>query len=136
MAKGRKTPRTVAEGRQLAVEMLRQFEEYPLNKIECYQWSLDAKFREENTEQDNVVLAYLRRCRGPQALIGFCSILTDYLGTCIDDGGVPYIGHYENLTEKQITGRPGAWPNVDEEFEKEQAAIQRFMDGLTGERRV
>ena len=137
MAKGRKNPRTVAEGRELAVEMLRHLEQYALNKRECFQWSIQAMYRDEQTPQDNVVLTYLKRCREPGALAGFCSIVTDYLGTCVGEGGIPDIdASYGRLTERQITGERGRWPDPNEEFEKEQAALRSFMDGLTGERRV
>ena len=125
----------VADGRALAVEMLEHFEQYPLNRIECSQWSLEAKYREKDTEQDNVVLRYLRRCRDPQALAGFCSVLTDYIGSHEEGAGADK-DTYEHLTEREISGRPGTWPDPNEEFEKGQAALRRFMGSITGERRV
>jgi len=129
----------VAKGRALAVEMLDHFAEYPLNRIECFQWSIQAAYREEGTKQDNVVLRYLRRCKDPETLAGFCSVLTEHIGSCVT-GSVVDSEFFEKLTERDMTGKPGPWPTPEEisrAFEKERAEFKGFMGRLIdGERRI
>jgi len=69
-------------GRALAVELLRHLEEYQENRVGSFQWNIGAEYREEGTRQINVVLNFLCRCKDPEVLAGFASVLTDYIGSC------------------------------------------------------
>ena len=139
MTRRNKDLSAVAKGRALAVEMLQHFEEYEANKLQCFRWSIEAMYREKGTKQDNVLLRYLRRCRDPETLAGFCSVLTDYIGACVE-GTVMDSESYEKMTEREITGKPGPWPtmeDLDKEIEKESAAFKGFMGRIIdGERRI
>ena len=116
----------VESGRALAVEMLQRLGDYERNALECYQWSIEAKYREEGTPQENVLLEYLWRCTDPAALAGFCAVLTDYIGYCAD-GGAPEPELYVKLTERDTTGAPGKWPTMaDEEEERKKREEKKY----------
>ena len=108
---------TEADGRKLAIKMLREFENYDGDIDIGWRWQIEAKYREEGTQQDNVLLRHLATIRdagNANALAGFCAVLTDYIGCC-EDGGVPDVRIYENLIERDITGKPGPWPTQDDQ---------------------
>jgi hypothetical protein len=119
MAKSKCNLLTEADGRALAIDMLRMLDGYQTTNDEnaLWPWSVAAMYRPEGTQQDNVVLRYLdaiqqQGSRG--ALAGFCAVVTDYLGYVGEVGpGTPFMHVYERLTDRDITGRPGPWPTMD-----------------------
>lgn len=127
---------TKADGRALAVAMFREFVHYGDNSVGGRQWSIEAKYRQEGTEQDNVLLRYLTGLKtkgGIEAMDGFCSVLTDYIGSCLD-GGPPDCEFYEGIPERFFTGTPGPWPTMDDEpvidEAREDAQLQSFLRTL------
>lgn len=129
----------VERGRALAVELLRHLEKYQENSVGGFQWSIEAEYREEGTRQVNVVLNFLCRCKDPEVLAGFASVLTDYIGSCAG-GVVPPPIFYEVLTDQDISGSPDLWPTMDEldqELQREQEAFRGFMrEVVNGARRI
>ena len=128
MARSIRNLLTEADGRALAVAMLRHFWD-----VEDDQHSIEAMYRTEGTQQDNVVLRYVGEAAAgnADALTGFCAVLTDYIGSAVG-GSVPDEDIYENLTEREVTGKPGPWPTAEAEEKEEKAAVQRFMSRLQG----
>ena len=108
---------TEADGRKLAVKMLREVSVYQIDDEDGpWPWSVQAMFRPEKMQQDNVLLRYLEKIQGNrEALAGFCSIITDHLGQGGPGGGTLYERVYEKLTERDITGSPGPWPRMEDD---------------------
>lgn len=128
--------RTEANGRQLAIDLLREFKAYEQDDAGRWKWNIEAMHRAEGTPQENVVLRYIHRCATPDVLAGFCSVLTDYVGSC-ETCGTPDPEIYERLTERDMTGKPGPWPNLESDEEErrrrdgeKKAAFQGFMQRL------
>jgi hypothetical protein len=110
---------TEADGRQLAVDMIRELDHFKINEDSLWLWSINAKYRPEDTPQDNVLLRYLDNIqqRGSRDLLmGFCAVITDYFG-CAGSAGVPDEAFYETLSERDITGKPAPWPTMEEDDE-------------------
>ena len=126
--------KTEADGRKLAVKMLAEIEVYetaPGDMDTRWPWNIQAKYRPENTQQDNVVLRYVDALQGNKAaLAGFCALLTDYLGE-IEHVGPPNLEFYKTLTTRDITGKPGPWPTMDDEENEERAAFEGFLQRAT-----
>jgi len=112
---------TEADGRQLAVNMLRELDHFETNDEDGpWPWSINAMYRPEDTPQDNVVLRYLDNIqqRGSEDLLmGFCAVLTDYLGSAgsAGGGGIADEAFYESLTERDVAGKPGPWPRMEDD---------------------
>jgi hypothetical protein len=118
----RKVVNTELSGRLLAVDMLKQMEVYetaPGDVESLWPWSHKAMYRPKGTQQDNVVLRYLETVQGkPKALVGFCSVLTDYTGQVVcqaTERVMPFLDFYTTrLTPRDLTGKPGPWPTMEE----------------------
>lgn len=112
---------TEADGRALAIEMLAEmvgYETAPGDVESLWPWSIAAMYRPEGTAQDNVLLRYLdviRKRGGREALAGFCSIITDHLGQEGTGGGTCHLWVYEKLSERDIAGKPGPWPKMEDD---------------------
>lgn len=81
---------TEADGHQLAVDLLREV---------GHEWSTfeDSTSDAWKRQQVQVVARYLATLRehsSPELERGFCAVLTDYLGACVN-GGVPDPEYYE-----------------------------------------
>jgi hypothetical protein len=128
-----KKPTTERAGRLLAVKMLEEMERYSVedqtdDNEGGWPWSIYAKYRPRHTEQDNVLLRYLDELRGSRAaLVGFCAVITDHLGNDAVGGGAIYADCYKDLTARDMTGKPGPWPSLDDEDNERKAAFDAFM---------
>jgi hypothetical protein len=69
---------TEADGRALAVEMLREASDIGLNDLAFREYERDGR------PQDQLVLRYLDQLRDAdrRVAIGFSSVLSDFLGSC------------------------------------------------------
>lgn len=115
-----KTPKlTEATGRQLAVDLLREMAGYEIDDDDGpWPWSIQAMFRPEGESQDNVLLRYLDNIRqhgSREVLIGFCAVLTNHLGDCGPGGSTMREECYEKFTNRDITGKPGPWPRMEDD---------------------
>lgn len=108
---------TEADGRQLAVDLIRELEQYQTDDEDGpWPWNIKAMHRPKGTQQDNVVLRHLdtiQQSGSRSLLMGFCAVLTDYLGDAHHGGGLANVAFYEKLSEYDIAGRPGAWPKME-----------------------
>ncbi len=111
-----KKPTTERDGRALAIKMIKEMGD-AMDDHGYSPSSIEAVYRPEGAQQDNVLLRYLdllQRRGNREALAGFCSLLTDYIssgeeGCCPGDPE-----YYSSLTERDITGKPGPWPTMDD----------------------
>jgi len=72
---------TEGDGRALAVQMLREANDIGLNDLAIHEHERHGR------PQNNLVLRYLdalRKADSRRADIGFCSVLSDFIGTCTD----------------------------------------------------
>lgn len=109
---------TVADGRAHAADLLNVMGRYETDDLQS-PWSIKAIFRPVGQAQDNVALEYLGKLQKhgtPEALAGFCSVLTDFLGQRGPGMGSGYDGsEYESLTKREMTGRSGKWPRIEDD---------------------
>ena len=137
-----KKPTTERDGMAFAVKMLTEIEVDhradmfgPSQREEGGPWplSIEAMYRAEGTQQDNIVLRYLDSIRDcPEAMAGFCAVLTDHLFSSIV-GGLDLWPDYGDLTDHEIHGTPGRpWPSMDDDVDDEERDPQfrSFMSRL------
>lgn len=101
---------TEEDGRALAAEAIVHLDN------QDYAWSIDAMYRAEDAAQENVVLLYLDKILAAgnrDVLVGFTSVLTDYIGSS-QTSGEPLPERYFDLTDYDVNGKPGAWPKMDD----------------------
>ena len=122
---------TERAGRALAIKMLVEIEDdhradmYGPRRNREYSnpWplSIEAMYRAEGTQQDNIALRYLDSIRDcPEAMAGFCAVLTDHLFISIVDQGAEPWRDVVDLSEHEIHGTPGApWPSMDDDDEED-----------------
>lgn len=114
--------KTEEHGRMLAAHLLDDMEhclhfETAGSENALWPWSIRAKYRPKNWPQENSVLdciELLQRTGTPEALAGFCSVLTDHLGQVSVGPGPMFPRVYRTLKQREITGTPGRWPKFSD----------------------
>jgi hypothetical protein len=126
---------TAADGRGLAVQVLEKMETYSIDAR--WPWSLFARYRPKDTQQDNVVLRCIEAIQKKgtvEALAGFCAVMTDYIGQGECAEGHYFLSIYEEATEREISGKPGPWPTLDDvdgiDDARNDSTFQGFVAGL------
>jgi len=123
----RRKPTTELAGRALAIKMIEEMRA-AMDGAGPKPSSIEAMYRPEGTQQDNVLLRYFDAIGGNrEALAGFCAVLTDYIGSGEEDCCPSDPSFYSHLTERDITGTPGPWPKMDDEENEQKAAFDSFM---------
>ena len=96
---------TQADGRRFAIEVLRKIRKAGANKTSAIRQEDGIVYR-RGPQSDALILAWDRLALGSrQAAIGFCVVLTDYVG-CTLGGSVPYPECYE---QDETAGKLEHW---------------------------
>ena len=87
----------IARGQQIAIDLLALLESDSNAAEQCILYDVD--FRMKDTPQNNIVLKHLDDLIADgdrDTLAGFCSVLSDYIGTCCD-GAIPGAVFYTKI---------------------------------------